>query len=87
MGKYTYRTNGTCARQINFELDGEIVTKIEFIGGCPGNLLGLTKMIEGQHVDQLIERLKGIQCRNQTSCPDQFAQALEAVKLELAKEA
>lgn len=87
MEKYTYRTNGTCARQINFELDGGIVTKIEFIGGCPGNLIGLTKLIEGQPVDELIEQLKGIQCRNQTSCPDQFAQALEAVKLELAKNA
>ena len=76
---HTYRTEGTCSRAINFEIDAEgRVTDIEFVGGCPGNTFGLAQLCKGQKATDLIERLRGIDCRNRgTSCPDQLAKALE----------
>ncbi|WP_236777893.1 TIGR03905 family TSCPD domain-containing protein [Anoxybacter fermentans] len=81
MERISYDTNGTCARHIIIELDGDVVSNVEFVGGCFGNLLGLSQLVKGQKIDDLIKKLKGIQCRNGTSCPDQFAQALETVKI------
>ena len=74
----TFRTQGTCARAINYEVVGGIVTACEFVGGCPGNTQGVAKLVVGRKVEDVIEMLKGIQCRNGTSCPDQLAQALES---------
>lgn len=82
MPKFTFPMEGTCAVQIVFELEGDVVKDITFVGGCPGNLIGLAQLIRDQKIDDLIARLKGIQCRNGTSCPDQFAKALEIVKRE-----
>ena len=76
----TFRTQGTCSRAINYEVADGIVTACEFIGGCPGNTQGVAKLVVGRKVDDVIAMLKGIQCRNGTSCPDQLAQALEAEK-------
>ena len=64
-----------------FEIDGDIVKKLEIVGGCPGNTVGVSKLIENRNVDDIIELLKGIPCRNKgTSCPDQVAKALEEYK-------
>lgn len=76
----TYTTYGTCARQIQFEVENNIVTHVIFIGGCPGNTQGIAKLVVGMHMDDVIRKLKGIMCRNGTSCPDQLAKALEAYK-------
>ena len=76
----TYTTYGTCARQIQFEVENNIVTHVAFIGGCPGNTQGIAKLVVGMHMDDVIRKLKGIMCRNGTSCPDQLAKALEAYK-------
>jgi uncharacterized protein (TIGR03905 family) len=65
-------------------VEGEIVTQIEFVGGCPGNLLGLAQLSKGRRVDELVTLLRGIECRNGTSCPDQFARAL-ATLLQVEK--
>ena len=54
------------------------MTKCEFVGGCPGNTRGVAKLAIGRKVEDVITLLKGIQCRNGTSCPDQLARALEA---------
>ncbi len=77
---YRYNTHGTCSRQIEIELDGDIICRVRFIGGCTGNTQGLSRLVEGMRVDEVIHRLKGIQCRAGTSCPDQLARALERMR-------
>ena len=74
----TYRTTGTCSSAINYEVVDGVVTKCEFVGGCPGNTKGVVKLAVGRKVEDVIALLKGIPCRNGTSCPDQLARALEA---------
>ena len=73
----TYRTSGTCSRAINYEVENGIVTKCQFVGGCRGNTTGVAKLVIGRKVEDVIALLKGIQCQNGTSCPDQLARALE----------
>ena len=73
----TFKTTGTCSLAINYEVAGGVVTKCEFAGGCPGNTQGVAKLVVGRRVEDVIALLKGIQCRNGTSCPDQLARALE----------
>lgn len=75
--KYVYKTSGTCSSEIKFDMNGEIVTNIEFVGGCPGNLKALSMLLEGQSVDYIVSKLKGNKCGfRQTSCADQLAQAV-----------
>ena len=74
----SYRTQGTCSREIQYEVADGIVTACQIIGGCPGNTQGVAKLVIGRKVADVIAMLRGIQCRNGTSCPDQLAQALEA---------
>ena len=76
--KYNYKTKGTCARSIQFELNDGVISNVSFEGGCNGNLKGIAALAEGKKADEIIESLKGIRCGfKSTSCPDQFAQALE----------
>ena len=76
---YSYRTRGTCSSQINFDLKDGKVYNVSFIGGCNGNLKGISKLVEGQEAQHLIDLLKGNTCgMKDTSCPDQLARALEA---------
>ena len=79
---HTYKTLGTCSRQILFEVENDVVKNVKFIGGCSGNLQGIAKLVENNSVDNVINLLKGIKCRNGTSCPDQLAKALEEYKLK-----
>ncbi len=80
---YTYRTTGVCASAVSFDLTDGIVTNIVFHGGCPGNQLGVASLAQGQSVDAVIERLRGIRCGGKaTSCPDQLASALMRAKEE-----
>ena len=76
----TYQTHGTCSRSIDFEVEDGVITSCRFHGGCNGNLQGIGALVTGMKVDEAIRRLKGIQCRNGTSCPDQLARALEAYR-------
>ena len=78
---HTYKTLGTCSRQILFDVENGVVKNVKFIGGCSGNLQGIAKLVENNSVDNVIKLLKGIQCRNGTSCPDQLSKALEDYKL------
>ena len=76
-------THGTCSRQINLEVENNIVTNISFVGGCSGNTQGICALVIGMNVEDVIERLRGIKCGfKPTSCPDQLAQALEQYKKE-----
>ena len=74
----SYKTQGTCSRMINIELEGDIIKKVEFIGGCPGNVIGLAKLSEGRSAEDIIKRVEGVTCGfKPTSCPDQLAKALK----------
>lgn len=78
--KYTYTPKGVCSRQINIEVEDGIVTNLEVIGGCNGNLQGISKLVQGMKIEEVIKRLKGIDCNSKgTSCPDQIARALEEI--------
>ena len=74
---YIYRTKNVCVQQIKFHLEGNIVTNIEFIGGCNGNLKAIAKLLEGQTVEHIVEKLSGNTCGGRpTSCADQLAKAV-----------
>ena len=75
---YTYMTSGTCSRSIDVELEGNIIKSVVFMGGCHGNLQGISKLVEGMSVEEAVKRLRGICCGSKTtSCPDQLTIALE----------
>lgn len=75
---HAYATSGTCSKQITFDVQNNIVKNVIFHGGCSGNLQGISKLVEGLPANEVIARLKGIQCGTKpTSCPDQLATALE----------
>lgn len=80
--KFVYQTQGTCAREISFELDGDIVRNVAFTGGCNGNLKGIGRLIDGMKAQDVIARCEGVTCGvKPTSCPDQLAKALrDAIK-------
>lgn len=73
-----YKTSGTCSVQIDLEIENGVITHCEFIRGCRGNTQGLAKMVIGRKADEVKELLRGIQCRGNTSCPDQLSRAIEA---------
>jgi len=76
--EYTYVPNGVCSRMISFEVEDGIVKNVKFVGGCNGNLQGISKLVEGMEVESVIKRLEGIRCgMKQTSCPDQLSKALK----------
>ena len=76
--KYQTKCHGTCSRCVNFEMDEGVVKNVEFIGGCHGNLQGIASLVEGMKAEDIIKKLKGINCGGKgTSCPDQLAKALE----------
>ena len=73
-----YKTQGTCSRQIDIDVENGIVVEVKFTGGCSGNTQGVAALVVGMTVDEAIKRLRGIHCGPRpTSCPDQLARALE----------
>lgn len=83
---YEYKTQGVCSRKIIVELDGNIVKSAKFEGGCNGNTQGISKLVEGMSVDQVVSKLSGIGCNfKRTSCPDQLAKAVTEA-YDLSKE-
>lgn len=76
--QYEYNTKGTCSQRILFDIEDGKVKNVQFIGGCNGNLQGISKLVEDMDVSEVIARIKGIRCgMKPTSCPDQLATALE----------
>ena len=75
-----YKTKGVCSRQMNVKIENGVIQKVDILGGCAGNSQGVARLVEGMRVDEVIHRLKGIQCRAGTSCPDQLARALERMR-------
>jgi len=80
--QYVYNTQGTCSKQIIIDVDDNgIIEQVTFIGGCNGNTKGISSLVKGMKIDEVIEKLQGIQCGfRPTSCPDQLATALKQIK-------
>lgn len=81
-----FKTKGTCSTTIEFEVEDNKLTYCKYINGCDGNLKGIAKLVTGQDIDWVIERLEGVQCKTKgTSCPDQLAKALKEYKEKQAQ--
>ena len=79
--EYRYTPQGVCSMLMIFEIENEIIKSFKIIGGCPGNTIGVSKLVQGRKIDEVIDMLKGIPCGTRgTSCPDQVAKALEEYK-------
>ena len=81
--EYTYIPKGTCSKQMVIEIDEttDTIKSVRIMGGCPGNTIGLSRMVVGRKIDEVITLLKGVPCGFRgTSCPDQLAIALEEIK-------
>ncbi len=78
---FEYTPRGVCSRKMIIDVEDGVVKQLQVIGGCDGNLKGISKLVEGLPVDEVIARLEGIRCGfKNTSCPDQLAQALKKHK-------
>ena len=81
MARYTFTPTGVCSRKIDFEVENGVIMHLQYTGGCNGNLKGISALAVGMKVDDVIARLKGVDCGGRgTSCPDQLARALELSK-------
>jgi len=80
MSKRIYIPKGICSKVIFFDVENNKVRNVEFIGGCDGNSKGISKLVEGMEVGEVISKLKGVKCGSKTSsCPDQLALALNEI--------
>lgn len=73
----SFKPSGCCARNIKIELNQDTITQVEFVGGCRGNTLAIGRLVAGQKIATVATLLRGIECRGESSCPDQLALALE----------
>jgi len=81
--QYSYRAQGVCCKELQFSVEDGVVSGLSFQGGCSGNLAGISKLVEGMPVDQVIAKLDGVRCQGQvSSCPAQLAEALKLVREE-----
>lgn len=79
--EYRYKPQGVCSYEMIIEVEGDTIKKVTIEGGCAGNTVGVSRLVEGMKIDEAIKRLKGIPCGfKETSCPDQLARALEEIK-------
>ncbi|MBD9159077.1 MAG: TIGR03905 family TSCPD domain-containing protein [Clostridiales bacterium] len=82
--EYRYEPEGVCSYEMIFEIENNIIKSLKILGGCPGNTVGVSKLVEGKDIEAVIKLLKGIPCRDKgTSCPDQVAKALEQYKKQI----
>ena len=80
---YSYRPQGVCSQRMDIDVEDGVIRSVEVLGGCSGNLQGISRLVAGMDVDEAIRRLEGIRCGYKpTSCPDQLAKALKAMKAE-----
>lgn len=84
--EYKFKPSGVCSREMIINLEGDIIKSVKIIGGCAGNTVGVSRLIEGMKIDEAIKRLKGIPCGfRSTSCPDQLSIALQEAKNNMNK--
>ena len=75
--KYTYKPRMVCAQQISFNIEGNVITDVSFLGGCNGNLKAVSKLVDGMTVEEIEAKLKGNTCGSRpTSCADQLCLAI-----------
>lgn len=75
--EYRFIPEGVCSSELIFEIEGNIIKSLKIMGGCPGNTVGISKLVQNKKIDEIIELLCNIPCGNKgTSCPDQIAKAL-----------
>lgn len=78
MEKFEFTPKGVCSRKMIFEIEGDTIQSLEVVGGCNGNLKGISSLVKGRKIQEVVDALDGIQCgMKQTSCPDQIAQGLK----------
>ena len=78
---YTYYPRGVCSQRMDLELEDGVIRRVEVLGGCSGNLQGISRLVVGMQAEEAIRRMEGIRCGGKpTSCPDQLAQALKACR-------
>lgn len=77
---YEFTPSGVCSRKMLIEVEDGIVKDLKVIGGCNGNLQGISALVKGMKIEDVVERLDGLRCGGKpTSCPDQLAQALKEI--------
>ncbi len=77
----SYRPKGVCSQLMDVEVEDGKIVNVEIVGGCSGNLQGISRLVVGMDIDDAISRMEGIRCGwKSTSCPDQLAQALKQIK-------
>ena len=80
MSEYIYKTKGVCSREMKITYDNDVLTNVEIIGGCNGNLKGISNLVKGMKLQDVASKLEGITCGPKaTSCPDQLAQAVKEI--------
>lgn len=81
---YAFQPKNVCSREIRITHEDGLIKKVVFLGGCPGNTLGVSRLLEGRTIDEVLPLIEGIKCpgsrTKQTSCPDQLANALKQIK-------
>lgn len=81
MGRYEYKPIGVCSRKIIVEVENDVIESVEFVGGCPGNTVGIGALVKGMKVEEVEKRLAGITCgMKKTSCPNELAKFLKEYK-------
>ncbi|WP_244835295.1 TIGR03905 family TSCPD domain-containing protein [Clostridium sp. BJN0001] len=74
---FSYETKGTCSSRIDLEIENNKIKSVNFVGGCSGNLQGISALVKGMSIDEAYKKLSGIKCGSKnTSCPDQLSKAL-----------
>ncbi len=81
METYVYKPKGVCSRQMTFEMENDVIRSVEIVGGCSGNLAGISRILRNKTIDEVLEAFEGVTCGlKPTSCPDQIAQGLKQYK-------
>ena len=78
METFIYKPKGVCSREMRFTMENDIIRKVTIVGGCPGNLLGISRILENKHINEVIPAFEGVRCGGKsTSCPDQIVKGLQ----------
>lgn len=79
METFVYRPKGVCSQEMRFEMENDVIKSVTIVGGCAGNLLGISRIIKDKKISEVISAFEGVRCGiKPTSCPDQISQALKA---------
>ena len=76
--EYSYKPSGVCSREFVFDIENDIIKSLKIVGGCSGNLQGISSLLIGMNINDVVNKIEGIKCgMKTTSCPDQIALALK----------